>query len=283
MPRPRPSALSVAARWSAATATVSAPRWIARSAAASRSAATDSSGASVAAARCQAARSKSPTTPARARCAARCVLDRRPLLDRRTDQRMAEAKRGAVDLDESRVDRRRDRRRRDAGGSHDLRDPVAIVERGDQQEPLRVVGKVIRARRKLALEARAERKEVGRDPRRKRCHRGSSPRARRARGGSRRPPGGSGPAPTGRGPGASPRHHLPRVAIAQRLQRQLVDAGRIERRCLAIAQPHQHHERIGAEAAGDEGERIGGWAVEPLDVVGDDQDRGARRRHPRAA
>ena len=88
-------------------------------------------------------------------------LHRRPLLDRRPDERMTEAQRGAVDLDESRVDRPRDRRCRDRGGCHDLRDPVAIVERGDQQEPLRIVRKVIRARCKLTLQARAERKEVG--------------------------------------------------------------------------------------------------------------------------
>ena len=42
-----------------------------------------------------------------------------------------------------------------------------------------------------------------------------------------------------------------------------------------IAKPDHHHERIGAEAAGDEGERVGGRAVEPLDVVGDHQDRRA--------
>ena len=66
--------------------------------------------------------------------------------------------------------------------------------------------------------------------------------------------------------------------IAQRLQRQLVDTGRVERRYLAIAQPDHHHERIGAEAAGDERERIGGRAVEPLDVVGDDEDRRAGGR-----
>ena len=87
-------------------------------------------------------------------------LHRRPLLDRRPDERMAEAKRWAVDLDESRVDRRRDRRCRYAGGSHDLRDPVAIVERGDKHEPLCVVGKVICARRERTLETRAERKNV---------------------------------------------------------------------------------------------------------------------------
>ena len=204
-------------------------------------------------------------------------LHRRPLLDRRPDERMAEAKRGAVDLDESRVDRRRDRRCRNAGRSHDLRDPVAIVERGDQQEPLRVGRKIIRARRKRALEARVEREDVARAPRRKRRHRGSSRRARRARGGSRQPPGGSGPAPTGRVP-ARVSTPCPARRVAQRLKSQLVDAGRIERRFLALAKPHHHRERIGVEAAGDEGERIGRWAVEPLDVVGDNQDRRADGR-----
>ena len=68
---------------------------------------------------------------------------------------MAEAQRGAVDLDESRVDRRRDCRCRYVGGSHDLRDPVAIVERSDQQEPLRVSRKIVeRAPRTHARGAR---------------------------------------------------------------------------------------------------------------------------------
>ena len=202
------------------------------------------------------------------------VLDGRPLLDRRTDQGMAEAKRGAVDLDESRIDRRCDRRCRYAGSSHDLRDPVAILERSDQQQPLRVMRQVIRTRRELALEARAERKDVG-EP----LPWSDVIADRRRQLGQREGVSGSlleDPIPHRRGEsGGDPRHHLSRVAIAQRVQGELRDACRIERRCLPIAGAHQHHERIRAEAASDEGESIGGRAVEPLDVVGDHQDRGA--------
>ena len=41
------------------------------------------------------------------------------------------------------------------GGGQDLRDPVAIVERGDQQEPLGFWRKTISAGRELTLEARS--------------------------------------------------------------------------------------------------------------------------------
>ena len=89
------------------------------------------------------------------------LVHRRPLLDCRTDEWMTKAKQRPVDLDESRVDRRPDRRCRYAGRGHDLGDHVAIVERGDQQQPLRVLRKVIRARCKLTLETGAQWKEVG--------------------------------------------------------------------------------------------------------------------------
>ena len=179
--------------------------------------------------------------------------DGRPLLDRRPDERMAEAQQRAVDLDEPRVDCRRHGRCWYAGGSHDLRDPVAIVERGDQHEPLRVVRKIIRARRKRTLEARVERNDVA-EPRA-----GSSVLANRRRelGEGQWVPGGlpEDSVPHRRGEfRRESRHHVPRVAIAQRLQSQLVDVGGIERRFVALAKPHHHHERIGAEAAGNEGE-----------------------------
>ena len=132
--------------------------------------------------------------------------------------------------------------------------------------------KVIRARGELALEARAERKEVG-EPLAGRLSSRIVGTVRLARAGSRRPRGGSARAPAGE-LRRDARHDLPRVAIIQRLGGQLVDPGRLERRRLALAKADDHDQRIGTKTPSDEGEGIGGWAVEPLDVVGDDQDRG---------
>ena len=271
MPRARPSVLRVAARSSAATATASAPRRIARSAAASRSAATDSSGTSVAAARCHAARSKSPTTAARAAWA-RC--------------------RSAMDARCWIADRMSGWRNRSEGPSTTTRRASTAGVRADAGTPAAASISATPSRSSNAAINRSHCVSAGRSPARASNVRSS--RALRGRtSGSTSPDAvsrivaessasASGfPAASrtirsrteGSRSGAEARYHLPGVAVAQRLESQLVDAGRIERRCLALAKLHHHHEGIGAEAAGDESERIGGWAVEPLDVVGDDQDR----------
>ncbi len=140
-----------------------------------------------------------------------------------------------------------------------------------------IPSQIIRARRKRTLETGVERDDVA-EP-----HAGSRVLANRRRelGEGQGVPGGlpEDSVPQRRGDlRRESRHHVPCVAIAQRLQSQLVDTGGVERRFVAFAKPHHHCERIGAEAAGDEGEGIGGWAIEPLDIVGDDQDRGAGGR-----
>ena len=132
--------------------------------------------------------------------------------------------------------------------------------------------KIISTRRELTLEARGKRKDLG-EPL---AGSGVVTNCCRELGEGERVPGrlpdDSVPA-DGASSRRESRHHRPRVAIAQRLQRQLVETGRIERRVCSLAQPNHHRERIGAEAPGDERQRIGGWAVEPLDVISDDQDR----------
>ena len=275
VPRPRPSALRVAARWSAATATVSAPRRIARSAAASRSAAAGSSGASVAAARCQAARSKSPTTPASASCAARrssavarCwIADRTSGWRKRSEAPSTSMSRASI-----------------AGVSADAGTPAAatISETPSRSSSAAIstshcvsLGRSSARASERTFKARVERKDVA-EPL---AGRGVIADRRRELGERQGVPGSfaQDPVPHRRSRvRARDSRPMSRASCSlQRLQRQLVDAGRIERRCLAFAKPDHHHERIGAEAASDESERIGGWAVEPLDVVGDHQDRAA--------
>jgi hypothetical protein len=85
----------------------------------------------------------------------------RALLDRRPDERVAESHRRCIHLQQPRVDRERDRRFRNSCSGDDLRQAVAIIERGDQDKPLRRVRKVVRLRRERALEASVERQDIG--------------------------------------------------------------------------------------------------------------------------
>ena len=60
----------------------------------------------------------------------------------------------------------------------------------------------------------------------------------------------------------------------------LPEAGRDERPAVADPDRADHDDRVAGHTAGDEGQHLVGWAVEPLDVVRHDEDRpGGRHLH----
>jgi hypothetical protein len=58
-----------------------------------------------------------------------------------------------------------------------------------------------------------------------------------------------------------------RLGCAQPRERQLGQPGRVEMPRVTLARPDEHGDRIGLQAPGDEDERVGGGAVEPVRVV----------------
>ena len=163
-----------------------------------------------------------------------------------------------------------DRRRRYAGGSHHLRHPVAIVERSDQQEPLRVRRQIIRARRECTLEARAEREDVAEpvarrvvlaDRRRKlgECERtpGRLPTIRSRTDGADRAPGPTPcPARRDRSAAGEPVHRCrpPRTAMTR--PREALPASRSDR-SRDGGQRTRAHRRMGGRATGRRRRRPG--------------------------
>jgi hypothetical protein len=214
------------------------------------------------------------------------LRERRGLIDRRPHQRMAEAHGVAVRVDESRGDGRREVRDGEGApgdrrpGLQRFRERVVVVGRGDEQERAgsgRQPGLPLGER---ALQPRGERHQRG---------------ARRRRVVSRRPRQlGQGERVAARGledarpPGfielrRDAVEQLGGGSVVKRAEPLLRPAGLGQGRWtlgggrVAVAERRDHRDPVVTEAARDEREDVGGRAVEPVCVVGQEHERGMAR------